>query len=123
TGTLGMADMAQRIAVMEEADRGLLHAGAAILAVAFFIKAAAWPLGFWLPRAYVSASAPVAALFVIMTKVGVYALLRLWTLYFADGSGGSALFGSGALLAAGLATLAYGMVGLLATQGMARLAA
>jgi multicomponent K+:H+ antiporter subunit D len=121
TGTLNMADMAQRAAVVEEADRGLLHAGAAILAVAFLIKAAAWPLGAWLPRTYAAASAPVAALFVIMTKVGVYALLRIWTLLF-SGAGPSELMGASALLWVGLATLAFGLVGLLASHTLARLA-
>ena len=69
------------------ADRGLLHAGAAILAVAFLVKAAIWPLNFWLVPAYAAASAPVAALFALMTKVGIYALLRLWTLLFSAGAG------------------------------------
>lgn len=123
TGTLGMADIARRIPDVAEADRALLHSGAAILAVAFFIKAAAWPLGFWLPRAYTAASAPVAALFVIMTKVGVYAVLRLWTLFFPEGSGASSLMGAEVLLAMGLVTLGFGMVGLMATHGVGRLAA
>lgn len=82
TGTLNMADLALKIPLVSEADRGLLHAGAGILAVAFLAKAGMWPLNFWLVPAYSSASAPVAAMFAIMTKVGVYTLLRLWTLLF-----------------------------------------
>jgi multicomponent K+:H+ antiporter subunit D len=82
TGTLNLADMAQKLAAVPLADRGLLHAGVAILAVAFLAKAAVWPLGFWLAPAYAAASAPAAALFVIMTKVGVYAIIRLSTLFF-----------------------------------------
>jgi multicomponent K+:H+ antiporter subunit D len=70
TGTLNMADLALKIPLVPEADRGLLHAGAAILAMAFLAKAGMWPLNFWLVPAYSSASAPVAALFAIMTKVG-----------------------------------------------------
>jgi multicomponent K+:H+ antiporter subunit D len=58
TGTLAMADMAQKLAAIPAADRGLLHAGVAILAVAFLAKAAMWPLGFWLVPAYSAASAP-----------------------------------------------------------------
>ena len=69
TGTLNMADLALKIPLVPEADRGLLHAGAAILAVAFLAKAGMWPLNFWLVPAYSAASAPVAALFAIMTKV------------------------------------------------------
>ena len=59
TGTLNMADMAQRILAVPAEDRGLLHAGAAILAIAFLTKAAMWPLNFWLVPAYTAASAPV----------------------------------------------------------------
>ncbi|MFP3499916.1 proton-conducting transporter membrane subunit, partial [Pseudomonas sp. SIMBA_059] len=60
TGTLNMADLALKIPLVPEADRGLLHAGAAILAMAFLVKAGIWPLNFWLVPAYSSASAPVA---------------------------------------------------------------
>ena len=68
TGTLNLADMAMMVPAIAEDDRGLLHAGAAIMAIAFLVKAAAWPLNFWLPAAYSSAAAPVAALFSIMTN-------------------------------------------------------
>ena len=123
TGTLNMADIAAKLPLVPEADRGLLHAGAAILAVAFLAKAALWPLNFWLPGAYGAASAPVSALFAILTKVGVYAVLRLWTLCFPADAGGSALFGSGALVWGGVLTLAFGAVGMLASQQLARYAA
>ncbi|WP_151448530.1 monovalent cation/H+ antiporter subunit D [Lacisediminimonas profundi] len=122
TGTLNMADIAQKLPQVPDSDRGLLHAGAAILAVAFLAKAALWPLNFWLPPAYSAASAPVAALFVILTKVGVYAILRLWTLCFPASAGESALFGSQFLVAGGLATLAFGSLGMLAAQQVGRLA-
>lgn len=123
TGTLNMADIAARIALIPEADRGLLHAGAAVLAIAFLAKAALWPLNFWLTPAYGAASAPAAALFAILTKVGVYALLRLWTLCFpADAVGVSAGFGGTVLIWGGLATLAFGAIGMLASQQLARLA-
>jgi multicomponent K+:H+ antiporter subunit D len=123
TGTLNMADIAQKLPRVPESDRGLLHAGAAILAVAFLAKAAIWPLNFWLPPAYAAASAPAAALFAILTKVGVYAVLRLWTLCFpGGGDGGAPVFGGGALVWGGLATLAFGAVGMLASQQLARLA-
>ncbi|MDZ5457389.1 monovalent cation/H+ antiporter subunit D [Azohydromonas lata] len=121
-GTLNMADLALKLREVPAGDRGLLHAGAAILAVAFLAKAALWPLNFWLPPAYAAASTPVAGLFVILTKVGVYALLRLWTLCFAPGAGESALFGSAALVWGGLVTLAFGSVAMLASQHLARLA-
>ena len=122
TGTLNMADIAQKLPAVPESDRGLLHAGAAILAIAFLAKAAMWPLNFWLPPAYIAASAPAAAVFAILTKVGVYALLRLWTLCFPVGAGASAGFGGNVLVWGGLATLAFGAVGMLASQQLARLA-
>jgi multicomponent K+:H+ antiporter subunit D len=122
TGTLNMADIAHKMPQVPDSDRGLLHAGAAILAVAFLAKAALWPLNFWLPPAYAAASAPVAALFAVLTKVGLYAVLRLWTLCFPAGAGASALFGDAALIWGGLATLAFGSVGMLASQQVGRLA-
>jgi multicomponent K+:H+ antiporter subunit D len=122
SGTLNMADIAQKLPDVPESDRGLLHAGAAILAIAFLAKAGMWPLNFWLPPAYAAASAPAAAIFAILTKVGVYALLRLWTLCFPADAGASAGFGGDVLVWGGLATLGFGCVGMLASQQLARLA-
>ena len=123
TGTLNMADMAIMVPAIPENDRGLLHAGAAILSVAFLVKAAAWPLNFWLPSAYSAASTPVAALFAVMTKLGVYAILRVWTLLFPQEAGVSALFGGPVLVGLGLLTLAFGAIGIMATQHLGRMAA
>src|SRR5690606_38044736 len=86
TGTLNMADLANRLTQVAPEDLGLLRAGFAILGVAFLVKAGMWPLCFWLPTTYAAASAPAAALFSIMSKVGVYAILRLGLLLFGDGS-------------------------------------
>ncbi len=122
TGTLNMADIARKVVMIPPGDRGLLHAGAAILAIAFLAKAALWPLNFWLPPAYAAASAPAAALFAILTKVGVYAVLRLWTLCFPPDAGASAGFGGDVLVWGGLATLAFGAIGMMASQQLARLA-
>ncbi len=122
TGTLNMAAIAHKLTLVPVADRGLLHAGAAILAIAFLAKAALWPLNFWLPPAYAAASAPAAALFAILTKVGVYAVLRLWTLCFPAEAGISAGFGDRVLVWGGIATLAYGAIGMMASQQLARLA-
>jgi multicomponent K+:H+ antiporter subunit D len=122
SGTLNMADIAQKLPDVPKNDRGLLHAGAAILAIAFLAKAGMWPLNFWLPPAYAAASAPAAAIFAILTKVGVYALLRLWTLCFPADAGASAGFGGDVLVWGGLATLGFGCVGMLASQQLARLA-
>ena len=122
TGTLNMADLALKIPLVPEADRGLLHAGAAILAVAFLAKAGMWPLNFWLVPAYSSASAPVAAMFAIMTKVGVYTLLRLWTLLFSGQAGASAYFGGDWLIYGGMTTIVCAAVAILAAQRLERMA-
>jgi multicomponent K+:H+ antiporter subunit D len=116
TGTLNMAQLAARIPNVALADQALVEAGAAILVVAFMVKAAVWPLGFWLPAAYSAASAPAAARFSVLSKVGVYAVMRLWLLFFGGHEGGALL------LCAGLATLAFGMIGMLATQDLGRIA-
>ncbi|HEY6726579.1 MAG TPA: monovalent cation/H+ antiporter subunit D [Polyangiaceae bacterium] len=120
-GTLSMADVAAKFALVPAGDRGLLHVGTAILAVAFLIKAAIWPLNAWLVPAYAAASAPVAALFALMTKVGIYVLIRLWTLFFAEGSP-SAHFGAPVFLYMGLATIAVGALGLLSSLRLGRVA-
>ena len=122
-GTLSMADIAAKVALVPLHDRGLLHAGVAILAVAFLIKAAIWPLNAWLVPAYTATSVPVAALFVLMTKVGIYAVLRIWTLLFSADAGTSAHFGEPVLLVAGLATLGFGTAGLLGSIRLDRIAA
>jgi multicomponent K+:H+ antiporter subunit D len=121
-GSLTMADIASRIASVPPSERGLLRAGVAILSVAFLIKAAIWPLNSWLAPAYTAASAPVAALFALMTKVGIYALLRLWTLFFPMDGGASVPFGGDALLAGGLLTIAVGTIGLMGAIHLGRIA-
>lgn len=121
-GTLSMADIAVRLPLVAPADRGLLHAGAAILAVAFLTKAAIWPLSFWLVPAYMTASAPVAAIFALMTKVGIYTLLRLSTLLFSPSAGPSAQLGAGVFLYGGLFTIGFGVLGLMASLRLGRIA-
>jgi len=123
TGTLNMADLATRIPAVTGNDRLLLEAGAAVLGIAFLIKAGMWPLSFSLLNAYTVAAAPVAAIFAILSKVGIYVLLRLSPLFFGAEAGASAGFGSSLLLIGGMVTLTYGMIGVLASQAMTRLAA
>ncbi|MDN4055589.1 monovalent cation/H+ antiporter subunit D [Massilia sp. YIM B02763] len=121
-GTLNMADLAARMAAMPAADAGLLQIGAAVLALAFLIKSAMWPLGFWLPTTYAAAAPPAAAMLVLMTKVGAYAILRLWLLLFPAGAGAAAGFGYDALLAGGMATIVFGAAGMLSTDSAGRMA-
>ena len=117
TGTLNMADMAVRVARVPASDQGLLGAAAALLIAVFALKAALLPLHLWLPRTYANTSPPVAALFAIMTKVGVYSIVRVMTLIFGDSAVGEWM------LPAALLTVAIGFVGLLAARGLRELAA
>ena len=123
TGTLNLAHLANLVPTLPEARRPLFHAGAAIMGLAFLIKAGIWPLSFWLPTAYMAGSAPVAAMFALLTKVGVYVVLRLSFLLFGAGAGASAGFGAPVLIAGGMATLAFGFLGVLAAQELGRMAA
>lgn len=122
TGTLNMADLAQRIRDVPAEDLMFLQAGGAILGTAFLVKAGAWPLNFWLPTTYTAAAAPVAALFAIMSKVGIYVLLRLSLLFFGELTPGTTGFGNAALFYIGLATIAFGLIGVLASQALGRIA-
>ena len=121
-GTLNMADLAVRLPNVPAGDQALLRAGVAILGTAFLVKAGLWPLCFWLPSAYMAAAAPVAAIFVVLTKVGIYVLLRLTLLLFGPETGDVAGFGGMVLLWGGMATIAFATFGLLASQAMGRLA-
>jgi len=123
SGTLNMADLAVRIAAVPPHDRALLEAGIAILGIAFLVKAGMWPLCFWLPGAYAAAAAPVAAIFAVLSKVGVYAILRLSPLVLGAGAGASSGLADTWLLIGGIATIAFGAIGVLASQAMGRLAA
>ena len=122
TGTLNMADLAAKIPALTGSNKLLLQAGAAVLGIAFLIKAGMWPLSFWLPGAYTAAAAPVAAVFAILSKVGVYVLLRLSLLMFGAKAGAMAGFGDEWLLFGGMATIAFGAIGVVASQAMGRIA-
>ena len=116
-GTLNMADLAMKVAVVDsDSDSiGLIKAAALLLLVVFGLKAALLPLGFWLPAAYRSATAAVACLFAIMTKVGVYAILRVHTLIFMDPSK-AGLSLELWLLPLALATIILGTIGAVAAS-------
>lgn len=80
TGTLNMADFAVRAASLAPPAQALLTVACLLLGVVFVLKAALFPLYFWLPATYAGATAGVAALFAIMTKVGIYVIARLYGL-------------------------------------------
>jgi multicomponent K+:H+ antiporter subunit D len=87
TGTLNLADLSARMAGLDPAQATLARTGAWLLLTVFCLKAAILPLYFWLPGTYTAASPPVAALFAVMTKVGLYAILRIFTLVFGASAG------------------------------------
>ncbi len=115
-GTLNMADLAVKVAQAEPEKLRLVHIAALLLLVVFALKAALLPLYFWLPSAYSAASAPVAALFAIMTKVGVYSIVRVFILVFGIEAGVLNNIAAPWLLPLGLSTLALGTFGLLASR-------
>ncbi len=123
TGTLNMADIAVRVADLPAEDTALLRVGAVLLLLVFCIKAAVLPLHFWLPASYANAPLPVAALFAIMTKVGAYSILRMYTLAFGPDLEITAGFVGEWLQPAALITLAIGTIGILGSQHIARMIA
>jgi len=115
-GTLNMADLASKAANAPPESLGLLKVGGLLLLVVFGLKAAIVPLGFWLAPAYRSATASVSCLFAIMTKVGVYAIVRVHILIFGETSGLEAFVTQPWLLPLALATVVIGTIGVLASR-------
>ncbi len=113
TGTVNLAQLAQRL---PEVDAGVGNAIHLLLLLAFGIKAAIFPLSAWLPDSYPTAPAPVTAVFAgLLTKVGVYAIIRTQTLLFPEGGADAAL------MAAALATMVVGILGAVAQKDVKRL--
>jgi multicomponent K+:H+ antiporter subunit D len=110
-GTLNMADLAVKLPQLPSEDQRLAQSALLMLLVVFAVKAALLPLYFWLTDTYASACAPTAALFAVLTKVGVYAIVRATTLFVPAGlvTGASPLL---SMLA--LTTLVLAAVGALA---------
>ena len=123
TGTLNMADLANRVTLISAEETVGIRVAAVLLLLVFAIKAALVPLHFWLPSSYAEAPAPVAALFAIMTKVGAYAIIRVYTLIFPPDLEVTAGLHDTWLLPAALVSLAIGMVGVLAAKRLDRLVA
>ena len=121
TGTLNMADLALKVPQVAATEQALLQAGGLLLLLVFAVKAALVPVHFWLPATYANAPAPVAALFAIMTKVGAYSIIRLYTLAFGAGAGEAAWLAAPWLMPAAQLTLVLGMVGVLAARGLGQL--
>jgi len=114
TGTVNLADLSGRMAELPE---GVRTAFSVLLLVVFGIKAALFPLFFWLPDAYPTAPSPVTAVFAgLLTKVGVYAIVRTQTLLFPPDSRSGTLI----LVVAGL-TMVVGVLGAIAQDDVKRI--
>jgi multicomponent Na+:H+ antiporter subunit D len=112
-GTVNMADLAQKLPEISPGTQTVLHV---MLLVAFGIKAAVFPLSFWLPDSYPTAPAPVTAVFAgLLTKVGVYAIIRTETLLFPGNQLSDAL-----MVVAGL-TMLVGILGAVAQTDIKRM--
>lgn len=113
TGTVTLADLAVKLGELDSGTQDLLHV---LLLVAFGIKAAVFPLSFWLPDSYPTAPAPVTAVFAgLLTKVGVYAIIRTETLLFpADQF-------NNVLLVVALLTMIVGILGAVAQTDIKRM--
>jgi multicomponent K+:H+ antiporter subunit D len=121
TGTLNMADIAVKTQSVAPADAALLKVSALLLFLVFALKAALAPMHLWLPTAYSAASAPAAALFAVMTKVGVYCIIRFYNLAFGPDAGPVANIVEPWILPAALVTMAVGAIGVLASRSLAGL--
>jgi multicomponent K+:H+ antiporter subunit D len=118
TGTLNMAHFATRISQVPESDQALVAVGASLLLVVFGLKAALVPLHFWLPATYSNAPPPVAALFSIMSKVGVYALIRFSDLSLLQQGGPFTALGTQWLVPCAVLSLIVGSIGVLAARSL-----
>ncbi len=114
-GTLNMADLAAKVASAAPESVGLVRVAGLLLLVVFGLKAAMLPLGFWLSPAYRSATASVACLFAIMTKVGVYSILRVHVLIFIHVPGNGSYLEAW-LLPLALSTIVLGTIGVVAAS-------
>lgn len=114
-GTLNMADLSLKLA--EEQNRGLVNATAILFFVGFGIKSAVFPLYFWLPSSYHTPPSAIGAVFGgLLTKVGVYALLRVYTLLFIPDE-----FMSNLLLVIAAMTMLTGGVGALVQKNLRKI--
>ncbi|MBF9060858.1 monovalent cation/H+ antiporter subunit D [Rhodobacterales bacterium HKCCSP123] len=116
TGTLNIADLARVIPTIPPEEAALVRVAAMLLMIVFAVKAALFPVQFWLPGTYANAPAPVAALFAIMTKVGAYAILRVHTVSFGPGIEGTEDLAATWLFPAAIVTIAIGAFGVLGAR-------
>src|SRR5690554_840393 len=115
TGSLNMADLSLRMAEIE--NRGLVNVTGLLFFVGFGIKSAVFPLYYWLPSSYHTPPSAIAAIFGgLLTKVGIYALLRVFTLIFIPDD-----FTMNAFTYVAIATLITGALGAIVKTDMRRM--
>lgn len=113
TGTVNLAHLSERLGQLPANIQFVLQG---MLLIAFLIKAAVFPMSAWLPDSYPTAPAPVTAVFAgLLTKVGVYAIIRTQTLLFADSRMDTIL------LIAAMVTMLVGIIGAVAQDDLKRL--
>lgn len=117
-GTLNMADIAMKVSELENPASGTLATVAALYFLAFAMKAAAFPVNFWLPASYHTPNVVVSAVFAgLLTKVGVYALIRVLVMILPASRG----YMADVISAVAIATLLTGAFGALAQSEVRRL--
>jgi len=116
TGTLNIADIALRMRDIPLEDAALVRVAAMLLMIVFAIKAAIFPVQFWLTGTYANAPAPVAALFAIMTKVGAYSIIRVYTISFGPDIAATGDMPGTWLFWGALVTTAIGAIGVLGSR-------
>jgi len=115
-GTLNMADLAYKLPMAK--NQGIISLIAVIFIVIFGSKAAIFPLFYWLPKSYAAPPAAVSALFGgLLTKVGIYCIIRTFTLMFT----GDSAFINGLLFALGVSTMVLGGLGAIAQYNFKRI--
>ena len=115
-GTLNIADLALKISQLPVEDSSVVATAGFLLLIVFGLKAAMFPLYFWLPGTYSSASAPVAALFAIMTKVGIYAIIRIHGTLFGEMAGELSYYYTPWVLGLGLITIVLATIGVMSSN-------
>lgn len=116
-GTLNMADLAVRVSMSE--SNGWLSVIAIMFIIVFGVKAAIFPLYGWLPQSYYAGPTPVVAFFGgVLSKVGIYAILRTFTLIFVEDT---AFTHQGLLLPLALITMVIGIIGAIAQTDFKRI--
>jgi len=117
-GTLNMADIAMKVAALNDPASGTLATVAALYFLAFAMKAAAFPVNFWLPASYHTPNVVVSAVFAgLLTKVGIYALIRVFVMILPASRG----YMADLIALVAILTLLTGAFGALAQSELRRL--